>query len=205
MPLISQRRSAAAFSVPDAGSDAGRGPQRQEGSQRDNRRLPEQELQATTVEGPIQTRLDQAHLLHQEFPHALHGVMLVKTHLQTHAKAHVVLFSSDLERPDAQLKAYDGLRFQIECNGRDATQSWGLEDFRNVIEAAVTNAAPLSLCMVKVSSRFRREFRQRDPAWSLLDLNARFRADTYVTETIQMLPATLSRLSWRRCSTRWLA
>jgi hypothetical protein len=42
--------------------------------------------------------------------------------------------------------------------------------------------------MVHVSYRFLREVRQSDPAGSLLDLKALFRADTYVTETIHMLP-----------------
>ena len=55
-------------------------------------------------------------------------------------------------------------------------------------ETAVTNAAHLSWCMVKVSYRFLQDVRQRDPACSLLDLKAWFRADKYVTETIKMLP-----------------
>jgi putative transposase len=58
----------------------------------------------------------------------------------------------------------------------------------NVTDTAVTHAAHLSLFMVKVSYRYLREVRQRDPACSLLDLKAWIRADTYVTETIQMLP-----------------
>jgi putative transposase len=145
-------------------------------------------LKATTVEGPIQTRLYQAPLLHKAFAHALHVVIIVKTNLHSHARAPVVLFSSDLELPYNQLKDYDCLRFQIECNVRDATQYWGLEDFMNVTDTTVTNAAHLSWFMVNVTYRCLRNVRQRDPACSLLDLKARFRADTYVTETIQMLP-----------------
>jgi putative transposase len=145
-------------------------------------------FKATTVEGPIQTRLSQAPLLHQEFAHALNGVIIVKTNLHTHARAHVVLFSRDLELPYNQLKDYYCLRFQIKFNFRDAKQYWGLEDFMNITETAVTHAAHLSLFMVNVSSHFLRDIRQTDPACSLLDLKARFRADKYVTETIKMLP-----------------
>ncbi len=144
-------------------------------------------LKATTVEGPIQTRLYQAPLLHKAFAHALNVVIIVKTNLHTHARAHVVLFSSDLELPYNQRKDYYGLRFQIEFNFRDAKPYWGLEDFMNVTETAVTNAAHLSLFMVNVSYRRLRDVRQSDLACSLLDLQARFRADKYVTETIKML------------------
>jgi putative transposase len=145
-------------------------------------------LKATTVERPIQTCLYQASRLHQECAHALNVVLIVKTNLQTHARAHVVLFSSDLELPSNQLKDYYCLRFQIEFNFRDAKHYWGLADFMNVTETAVTKAAHLSLFMVNVSYRFLRAVRQRDPACSLLDLKAWFRADKYVTETIKRLP-----------------
>jgi len=43
------------------------------------------------------------------------------------------------------------LRFQIEFNFRDAKQYWGLEDFMNVKETQVNNAANFSLFMVTFS------------------------------------------------------
>ena len=58
----------------------------------------------------------------------------------------------------------------------------------HVTATAVTNAAHLSLFMVNVTYHVRRDIRQSDPACSLLDLKARFRADKDVTETINMLP-----------------
>jgi putative transposase len=186
--LISKLRCDAALYVPYEGSYAGRGPHRKYGSKLDYHGIPATYLKATTVDGPIQTRIYQAQLLHKEFVQALNVVIIVKTNLHTHARAHVILFSSDLELPYDQLKDYYCLRFQIEFNFRDAKQSWGLEDFMNVTETAVSNAAHLSLFMVNVSYRLLRDFRQNDPACSLLDLKARFRADKYVTETIQMLP-----------------
>jgi putative transposase len=174
--------------VPYEGSYTGRGPRRKYASTLDDRHIPEMYRKATTVEGPIQTRLSQAPRLHKAFAHALPVVIIVKTNLPTHARAPVVLFSSDLELPYHQLKDSYCLRFQLECNFRDAKQYWGLEDFMPVTETAVTHAAHLSLFMVNVAYRFLRDVRQSDPACSLLDLKARFRADTYVTETRHRLP-----------------
>jgi putative transposase len=57
------------------------------------------DLNATSVAGPIQTRLYQAPWLHQAFAHALNVVSIGKTNLHTHARAPVVLFSRDLELP----------------------------------------------------------------------------------------------------------
>ncbi len=186
--LISKLRSDSALYFPYEGPYAGRGPHRKYGSKLDYRRIPEKYLTATTVEGHIQTRLYQAQLLHKEFSQALNVVIIVKTHLQTHACAHVILFSRDLELPAAKLKDYYCLRFQIEFNCRDAKPYWGLEDFRNVTATAVTNAANLSLFMVNVTYRLLRDFRQCHPEASILDLKAHCRGYKYVDETIKMLP-----------------
>jgi hypothetical protein len=48
-------------------------------------------------------------------------------------------------------KAFRKLRFQIEFNFRDAKQFWGLEDFMNRGQTAVTNAVDLSFFMVNLS------------------------------------------------------
>jgi putative transposase len=186
--LISKLRSDSALYLPYTGLYAGRGPHRTYGSKLDYRRIPEQYLKAATVEGPLQTCIYQAQLLHKEFSHALNVVIIVKMNLQTHAWAHVILFSSDLDLPYDMLRDYYGLRFQIEFNFRDAKQYWGLEDFMNVTETAVTNAANLALFMVNVSHRLLRDLRQSDPASSILDLKAQCRGYKYVTETIKMLP-----------------
>ena len=97
--LISKLRSDAALYLPYEGPYAGRGPHRKYGSKLDYHNIPEKYLKATTVEGHIQTCLYQAPLLHKEFAHALNVVIIVKTNLHTQARAHVVLFSSDLELP----------------------------------------------------------------------------------------------------------
>ena len=186
--LISKLRYDAALYLPYTGPYAGRGPHRKYGSKLDDDNMPAKYLKETTVEGHIQTRLYQAQLLHKEFTQPLNVVLIAKTNLHTQARAHVLLFSSDLELAYAPLVDYYSLRFQIEFNFRDAKQYWGLEDFMNVTPTAVTNAANLSLFMVNVSYRLQADVRPRDPAYSILDLKADCRGYKYVEEMIKMLP-----------------
>ena len=108
--------------------------------------------------------------------------------LQTGAHAHVVLFSSDCTLAYGELIDYYALRFQIEFNFREAKQYWGLEDFMNTSETAVTNAANLSLFMVNVAALLLRDFRQQTPQFGVLDLKAHFRGYKYAAETIKLLP-----------------
>ncbi len=186
--LISKLRYDAALYFPYTGLYAGRGPHRKYGRKVDYDHLPGHYLKETTVEGHIQTRLYQAQLLPKEFAQPLNVVIIAKTNLRTQARAHVILFSSDLELAHTSLVDYYSLRFQIEFNFRDAKQYWGLEDFMNVTPTGVTKAAHLSLFMVNVAYRLRADGHPRDPDYSVLDLKADCRAYKYVEETIQMLP-----------------
>src|SRR5712691_4785142 len=186
--LISKLRCDAALYFPYTGPYAGRGPRRKYGRKVDYDNIPETYLKHTTVDGHIETRLYQAQLLHKEFTQPLNVVIIAKTNLHTQARAHVVLFSSDLDLAYAPLVDYYGLRFQIEFNFRDAKQYWGLEDFMNVTPTGVTNAANLSLFMVNVAYRLRADVHTRDPDYSVLDLKADCRGYKYVEETIKMLP-----------------
>lgn len=186
--LVSKLRSDAALFFSYTGLSPKRGPRPRLGERVDVRKMPEAYLKETKVEDAIETRTYQLRLLHREFPEPLNVVILLKTNLETKAWAHVILFSSDLELPYDKLIDYYSLRFQIEFNFRDAKQFWGLEDFMNVTQTAVTNAANLSLFMVDVSQVLMCEDRQDDPNFSILDLKAYYRGYRYVTETIQMLP-----------------
>jgi len=98
------------------------------------------------------------------------------------------LFGTDLEQAYDKIIKFYSLRFQIEFNFRDAKQYWGLEDFMNVKETAVTNAANLSLFMVNFSYALLQPFRERNPDYSLLDLKSHYRGYRYASETIKMLP-----------------
>ena len=92
VPLIAKLRCDAALSFPYAGPSTGRGPHRKDGRKVDDDHIPVPYLKETTVEGPIQTRLYQAQLLHKEFAHPLNVVIIAKTNLRTQAHAHVILF-----------------------------------------------------------------------------------------------------------------
>ena len=186
--LIAKLRYDAAVYFPYTGPSAGRGPHRKYGDKGDDAHLPGHYLKETTVERPMQTCIYQMQLLHKEFTQPLNVVIIVKTNLHTQARAHVILFSSDVALAYAPLVDYYGLRFQIEFNFRDAKQYSGLEDFMNVTPTGVTNAANLSLFMVNVAYRLRADVHPRDPDYSVLDLKADWRGYKYVEETIKMLP-----------------
>jgi putative transposase len=188
MHLIAKLRGDAALYFPYTGLYPGRGPHRKYGHKVDYDHLPWQYLKETTVEGHIQTWVYQAQLLHKECPQPLHGVIIAKTTLRPYARAHVVLFSSDLDLAYAPLVDSYGLRFQIEFNFSDAKQYWGLEDCMNVTPTGVTNAAKLALCMVNGAYRLRTDGHPRDPDYRVLDLQADCRGYQYVEETIKMLP-----------------
>jgi DDE superfamily endonuclease len=141
---ISKLRCDAALYFPYTGPYAGRGPHRQYGCKVDDDHIPLPYLQATTVQGHIQTRFYQAQRLHQACAPPLHGVIMVTTHLRPQAQAPVILFSRDVELTSMPLVDDDGLRFQIECNCRAAKQSWGLEGFIHVTPTGVTKAANLA-------------------------------------------------------------
>jgi len=188
LQLISKLRADTALFFPYGGPSPKRGARRRLGKRVELHKIPEKYLKATSLEDGIETRIYQAILLHHEFRTALNVVVILKTNLKTKAKAHVILFSSDLELTQDTLIDYYSLRFQIEFNFRDAKQFWGLEDFMNVTPKAVTNAANLSLFMVDVSQVLMCYDRSEDQDCSVLDLKAHYRGYRYVMETIKMLP-----------------
>lgn len=186
--LISKLRCDSALYLPYDGPYSGHGPRRKYGDKLDYHHLPDASLKETTTADQIETRTYQMQCLHKEFKQPLNVAIIVKVNLQTQALAHVILFSSDLELAYDKLIDYYRLRFQIEFNFRDAKQYWGLEDFMNISETAVTNAANLSLFMVNVSQHLLADLRLTDPHCSILDLKALYRGAKYVTEAIEMLP-----------------
>jgi IS4 transposase len=186
--LISKLRHDAALHFAYDGPYAGIGAPRKYGDKINYAALPDQYRQESSTEHEIQTDIYQAQMLHQDFAQALNVVIIHKTNSITGATAHVVLFSSDLELTYARIIDYYSLRFQIEFNFRDAKQYWGLEDFMNIKEPAVTNAANLALFMVNVSHVLLRNFRHEDSNVNVLDLKAHFRGLKYVAETLKWLP-----------------
>ena len=186
--LISKLRHDAALYFPYDGPQKKCGANKKYGHKLNYNHLPEQYLKETTVTDGIQTKIYQMALWHKLFPDLLNVVVIVKTNLKTGARAHVVLFSSDLDLVYDKLIDYYRLRFQLEFNFRDAKQFWGLEDFMNVNQLPVYNAANLSMFMVNVSQVLLRHWRPTCPTSSANDLKAHFRGRKYVIETLKLLP-----------------
>jgi len=114
LQLISKLRGDAALYFPYDGPYQGRGPRRKYGAKLDITALPAHALRETRVEDGIATRIYQVEVLHKEFSQPLNVVVLVKTNLRSGARAHVILFSSDLALAFDKLVEYYSLRFQIE-------------------------------------------------------------------------------------------
>ena len=189
--LISKLRNDSALYFLYDGPQKAVGRKRIYGAKLDYDQIPESYLVETTTQDGIRTDIYQATMVHKSFADPINVVIIHKTHLSTQKRAHVVLFSSDLDLAyDRLIDAYQ-LRFQIEFTFRDAKQFWGLEDFMNVHETPVTNAASLSFFMVLLSHCLLARFRPAIPDFSILDLKALFRARRYALETLKLLPDSL--------------
>ena len=186
--LISKLRADAALYFPYAGPQKKVGARKKYGSKLDYAHIPDQYLKETTVLDGIQTNIYHMTMWHKLFPDQLNVVIIHKLNLKTQACAYVILFSSDLALAYDQLIDYYRLRFQIEFNFRDAKQFWGLEDFMNVNQTPVYNAANLAMFMVNLSQVLLGHFRPTCPTFSVNDLKAYFRGRKYVAETLKLLP-----------------
>ena len=142
--FISKLRCDAALYEPFTGRYCGHGPHPKYGDKVNVRKIKKKYLKSDKKEDGIRTQTYQAILLNKEFAFPINVVVVLKTNLSTHKQAHIILFSTDLNLSHEILYDYYTLRFQIEFNFRDAKQYWGLDDFMNVKQEAVTNAANLS-------------------------------------------------------------
>jgi len=186
--FVSKLRSDAALYQPFTGKYCGRGAHPKYGDKVDVHQMKKKYLKSDQKEDGIRTQIYQASLLNKGFASSINVVVILKTNLSTHKQAHIILFSTDLKLPYEKLFDYYTLRFQIEFNFRDAKQYWGLEDFMNVKETTVTNAANLSFFMVNFSFVLLRRCRENNPEFSVLDLKSHYRGGRYVSETIKLLP-----------------
>jgi putative transposase len=186
--LISKLRADAALYFPYAGPQKKVGARKKYGPKLDYAHIPDPYLKETTILDGIQTNIYHLTMWHKLFPDLLNVVIIRKINLKTQACAHVVLFSSDLELAYDKLIDYYHLRFQLEFNFRDAKQFWGLEDFMNVNQTPVYNAANLAMFMVNLSHVLLGHFRPTCPTFSVNDLKAYFRGRKYVAETLKLLP-----------------
>ena len=186
--FVSKLRWDAALYEPFTGKYSGRGPHPKYGDKVNLRKMKKKHLKSDLVEDGLRTQIYQTTLLNKEFASPINVVVVLKTNLSTRDQAHVILFSTDLTLSDERIIDYYSLRFQIEFNFRDAKQYWGLDDFMNVKEVAVTNAANLSFFMLNFSSILLQRFQENNPEFSILDLKSHYRGCRYVSETIKLLP-----------------
>jgi putative transposase len=186
--LVSKLRNDAALYFQYEGPQKRSGPRRRYGAKLDYRAIPDQYQVAAFQDEQIETQIYQATLLHKQFARPLNVVIVVKTNRVSGARAHVVLFSSDVALAYDRLIDYYQLRFQLEFNFRDAKQFWGLEDFMNVKQTPLTNAVNLAFFMVNLSHYLLRQMRQDDPDAGILDLKTLFRGRRYAIETLNLLP-----------------
>jgi len=189
--LISKLRHNAVLFFPYTGPKPRRGPTPRYGQRLDYRALPLDARTSVVSEGHFVTETYVLTLLHKDFSDPLNVVVIAKTDTRSRKRSHVVLFSTDLSLSPAHLADYYALRFQIEFNFRDAKQYFGLEDFMNVSQPAVTNAVGLSFLMVNLSAILLQAHRADSTDFSILDLKALFRARRYLHETIIALPEPL--------------
>lgn len=200
--IISKMKRNAALYLPYSGSKPPRGPSPRYGDKVNYQHLPQSAQVTSRVEEDYRIETYQLQLYHKDYPDLLNVVVLVKTHLPSDKRGHIVLFSTDLNLTAEQIVDYYSLRFQIEFNFRDTKQHWGLNDFMTVKPLAVTNSINLAFFMVNCSQVMLQPYRQHDPHFSVLDLKAQFRARRYLSETIKLLPEIpephlISRI-WRR-------
>ena len=188
--LISKlRRDAALYRFPPATPYQGRGRPAIYGEKFNPKEIDRTYRVSSQTQGNITTEVYQIECRHKRFPDPLNVVCLRKTDAKTQEKSHVLLFSSDLALAAETLIDYYSLRFQIEFNFRDAKQFWGLDDFMNIKEIPVNNAANLSMFMVNVSAKLREMFGAEHPDFGVLDIKARYRGKPkYLQETLKMLP-----------------
>ena len=186
--LVSKLNRNAALYFPYTGEQKPKGKKRIYGSKLDYDKIPQCYLKESTIEDGVRTDIYQMAMRHKLFPDLLNIVVIAKTKLDSGNRAHVVLFSSDLELSYDNIICFYRLRFQIEFNFRDAKQFWGLEDFMNVKQTPVYNAANLAIFMTNLSALLIRQRRMNIPDFGRHDLKAEFRGRFYAQEALKLLP-----------------
>jgi putative transposase len=188
LQLVSKLRSDAALYEPYTGTHTVPGPRPKYAGRVDVTRMQQKYLKSDLQQDGLHTQIYQAVLLNKVFAFPLNVVVVLKTNLRTRKRAHIILFSTDLDLSHEKIVDYYTLRFQIEFNFRDAKQYWGLDDFMNIKKQAVTNAVNLSFFMANFSSVLLRRYRKHNPKFSIVDLKAHYRGCRYASETIKLLP-----------------
>ena len=94
--IISKMRANAALYLEPTADQKHKQPRLKYGTRLDYANLPEDRLCSCTTEDGYCTQVYQAKCLHKDFAEPLNVVIVVKTHLLSGGRGHVVLFSTDL-------------------------------------------------------------------------------------------------------------
>ena len=185
--IISKMRADAALFLSLTPEQKKEYPHRKYAARLDYANLPEDGLCSCTSEHGYCTEVYQVTCLHKDFAEPLNVVIVVKTHVASARRGHVVLFSTDLSLKADLLVDYYTLRFQIEFSFRDAKQHFGLEDWMGVTKTAVTNGIGVSLFMVNLSSYLLGAFRVQYPGAGIVDLKGFYRGRHYLEAVLKLL------------------
>ena len=147
--------------------------------------LPEEKRYCRVTEDGYTTEGYHLHCLHPLFADPINVVILVRTHLESGRRGHVIFFTSDLTLAPEKLVEYYRLRFQIEFTFRDAKQHFGLEDFMAIKECAVTNSIGLSFFLVNLSTYLLAPLRDFYPGAGVTDLKSFYQAQHFVREVLK--------------------
>ncbi|MGK0291477.1 MAG: putative transposase [bacterium] len=187
LSLISKLQCRSALWFPFSGEYKGRGSRPKYREKVNYQQLPQKYLMNTSSDKGVTEYIYQIKLWHRNFSDQLNVTIIQKKRLSDGKLGQVILFSNDLELSWEKMLLYYRLRFQIEFTYRDAKQFWGLEDFMNIKQQQVQNAANFSMFMVNFSKKLTEE-NSNTTVPSILDLKARFQASFYIDKIIKTNP-----------------
>jgi putative transposase len=197
LSMISKLQCNSALWYPYDGEYSGRGRYRKYGDKVDYRNLSEKYLKSSTIENGVEERIYQIEVWHRYFPELLNVTVIQRIQLKDGKTGHVVLFSDDLKLSYDSMILYYRLRFQIEFTFRDAKQYWGLEDFMNIKETQVKNAANISMFMVNFS-RFLAEQNSAHMKPSIQDIKVRSQTTFYLNLILKNNPEISRSVSFEK-------
>jgi len=185
--LISKLQHNSALFFKNTEEYIGIGRPKEYGQKLDYNKIPSKYLVKEEIKDKEITKIYQMPLLNKSFDVALNVVIIQK--IIDNKTARVLLFSTDLDLDYQKIIDYYSSRFQIEFNFRDSKEFWGLEDFMNIKENRINNAANLAFFMVNMSYILLEKFRvsNNNTSSGIRDLIASYRAEKYFDETLKLL------------------
>ena len=186
LSLISKLQCNSALWFPNQAPYSGRGAPKKYGEKVQYSEIPQTARKQKVLESGVEETIYQIQAWHKSFPFPINCVILQRKQIKNGKVSQVILFSDDLHLNWENMILYYRLRFQIEFTFRDAKQFWGLEDFMNIKENSVKNAANLAMFMVNLS-RILIE-KEQPLAKSIHDLKATAKAQFFWKQIFKIYP-----------------